>query len=240
MTNMEKQAVKTRVLVWDLPTRLFHWTLALVLAGSWLSHEMEASGFAAHQFLGYSALGLVLWRIAWGFVGPPFARFTSFLRGPGRVIAYLRGTGAGKESNRLGHNPAGGWAILLMLALVVLQSISGLFNGGELLMEGPWHHVLDKPWKGVVRDAHEVGFTLLLLMVALHLTAIAVYRLRHGQGLVTAMVTGYKSVSARGGPKGIQGHRIGLALLLAVLAGAAVWLLVAAAPQPTMDSLDIF
>jgi len=240
MTGMEKQAIEVKVLVWDLPTRIFHWALALSLAGSWLSHEAKASGFQVHQFLGCLALALVLWRIAWGFTGPPFARFASFVRGPGRVIRYLRSAGEGQESNRLGHNPAGGWAILLMLALVGFQAVSGLFNGGEMLMEGPWYHVLDKPWKGIVREAHEVGFNLLIVMVALHLAAIAVHRFRHGQRLVWAMITGFKAVAPSSGQKGISSHGVWLALGLAVLAGAAVWLLVALAPQPTLESLDIF
>lgn len=239
MIDMAKPSSRRGILVWDLPTRLFHWSLVGCLAGSWISHEMKASGFWLHQLFGYAALGLVLWRVAWGFAGPHYARFGSFLRGPGAVLGHLRGSLSGAAPDRPGHNPAGGWAVLAMLALVAVQALSGLFNGGELLMEGPWHHVLDRDWKRWARACHALTFSLLLAMAALHLAAIAFYRLRHGHRLAGAMIHGYRPGPGEAGAA-ITGYSAWRALLLAVLAAALVWALVAAAPPPTLESLDIF
>lgn len=239
MIDMENNPGQRGILVWDLPTRLFHWSLVGCLAGSWISHEMKASGFWLHQLFGYTALALVLWRVGWGFAGTRYARFDSFLRGPGAVLRYLRGSLSGQVSAPLGHNPAGGWAVAVMLALVAFQCLSGVFNGGELLMEGPWHHVLEKDWKRWVREAHELAFNLLVAMVALHLAAILYYRLRHGQRLAVAMIHGYRQGPREAGT-GIAGYSAWRAVLLAALAAGLVWALVAAAPAPTLESLDIF
>ncbi len=122
---------------WDLPTRLFHWLLVWAVFLSWLSHEYE--WFQLHLWSGYSVLVLVAFRFFWGFFGSQHSRFNDFVRSPARVWRYWRG-GVRSQS---GHNPAGGWSVLIMLALLLLQGLAGLFNSDGLLFDGPLYHALD-------------------------------------------------------------------------------------------------
>lgn len=226
-----------KIRVWDLPTRLFHWALVSCIAGAWITHEMGASGFEAHTWFGYTALTLALWRLGWGLAGTRHARFASFIRGPGKVTAYLRAAARGEAAKTTGHNPAAGWWVLLLLALVLSQGLTGLFNGGELLMEGPWFHTLDRDSAKLVEEAHELGFNLILALALLHLSALAFHRWRLGERLVAAMVTGRKSSGEPG--EGIGGDRWPWALGLLALAAALVWALVYLAPPPPVDG-DFF
>jgi cytochrome b len=126
-----KNANSNKTLVWDLPTRLFHWLLAAAFIAAWLTHE-DNRFLDIHVFAGYLFLGLLLFRLAWGVIGSHYARFHTFAHRWPTVWAYTRGLLTGEASRYLGHNPAGGWAIFLMLALGLLVSISGLLVlGGE-------------------------------------------------------------------------------------------------------------
>ena len=227
-----------QILVWDLPTRIFHWSLATCFFGAWITHEMEASGFWLHTIFGYSALTLVLWRLAWGFVGTHYARFRNFVRGPAATLAYLRAATSRPLTAQVGHSPSGAWAIIAMLALIVLQAGSGLFNGGELLMEGPWYHAIPGWAKDFFHELHELGFNTLLGLVGLHLAAILFYAIRKKQNLVPAMITGYSQ--AGGDSSGIGSQRLLLAAFLLALGALTVWTIVALAPQPSMDPMDMF
>jgi len=227
-----------KTLVWDLPTRLFHWFLAFCFAGAWISHEMGVGGFQIHKYFGYTIMTLVLWRVAWGVLGTRYARFSSFVKGPRAVFRYL-GTGEEKQGAAgPGHNPAGGWAILAMLALLAAQAGSGLGNGGELLMEGPWYHTLPGTYRNLAHETHELGFNLLLGLVGLHLAAVLFYRVRHGRKLVSAMVTG-RQETGPGTPE-ISSHGLWRALVLLALCAGLVWALVSAAPPPPLDGMDFF
>lgn len=227
-----------KILIWDLPTRVFHWLLAICFAGAWISHEMELAGFRIHTFFGYAILTLVLWRLGWGVLGTRYARFSSFVRGPRAVFRYLGGNPGQDRSTAAGHNPAGGWAILAMLGLLAAQAGSGLGNGGELLMEGPWYHALSETYRDLAHEVHEVGFNLLLVMVGLHLGAVTFYQLRYGRKLISAMLTG--RADAGPGAREIDSHGLLRALALLVLCAGAVWALVNSAPPPAMDSMEYF
>ena len=227
-----------KTLVWDLPTRLFHWFLAFCFAGAWISHEMGVEGFRIHTFFGYSIMTLVLWRLCWGVFGTRYARFSSFVRGPRAVFQYL---GADKHKDtapEAGHNPAGAWAILAMLALLATQAGSGLANGGELLMEGPWFHTLAENYQDLAHEIHELSFNLLLGLVGLHLAAVLFHRVRHGRRLVSAMVTGRQETGP--GAQEITTHKALQALGLLALCAGLVWALVNAAPPPPLDGMDFF
>lgn len=227
-----------KTLIWDLPTRLFHWFLAFCFAGAWISHEMGVEGFQIHTFFGYTIMTLVLWRVAWGVLGTRYARFSSFVRGPGAVLRYLGASKLGYKAPEAGHNPAGGWAILAMLALLAIQAGSGLANGGELLMEGPWFHTLAENYQDLAHAIHELVFNLLLGLVALHLASVLYLRVRHGRRLASAMVTGKQETGA--GAQGITGHKALQALGLLALCAGLVWALVSAAPPPPLDGMDFF
>jgi cytochrome b len=204
--------------VWDLPTRLFHWSLLPLVLTAWVS--AEEGYMEVHEWCGYTALVLVAFRILWGFVGSSNSRFSNFLRGPRAVLHYLRQGGWSGE----GHNPAGGWSVVLMLALLLSQGVSGLFNEDDIAFSGPLAHLSgDIPVS--VHEWHELNFNLLLAVVGVHIVAVLWY-LRRGTNLVRPMVTGGSSGEATA-PRSVW-------LALALLAGCAalLWWLLSLAPKP--------
>lgn len=170
---------RSRILVWDLPLRVFHWLLALSFAGAFVTAEAEGAR-GVHLALGYTFFGLLAFRLAWGFVGSRHARFRAFARGPAAVAGYLRSLLARRPVHYVGHNPAGGWAILAMLTLGLAVAASGValqfdaFGGG-------------------LEELHEGLSNTLLALVVLHLAGVIVGSIAHRENLVAAMVTGYKA-----------------------------------------------
>jgi len=169
-----------RIMVWDVPTRVFHWLLVLSFAGAFLTSESERYR-DIHVVLGYILLGLIAFRLLWGFVGTRYARFRSFLFKPGEVVAYLQSLFKGKPAHYVGHNPAGSVAIWLLLALGIASGVSGvmLFQdiGGEALEE-----------------LHEFASYAMLAVVGLHVAGVAVSSVMHRENLVRSMITGFKRV----------------------------------------------
>jgi len=174
--------ISDRTLVWDLPTRAFHWLLAASFAGAYLTSESERLR-DVHMLLGYSAAGLVTFRVLWGLVGTRYARFTSFPLSPRAAIDYLKSLLALSPRHYVGHNPAGSWAILGMLALIAGTALTGWANALEI---GP-------EW---VEDVHEAFGNAALALVVVHVAAVIVSSLLHRENLPRAMVTGYKPGSA--------------------------------------------
>jgi cytochrome b len=204
--------------LWDLPTRLFHWSLAPLLLTAWIS--AEEGYMEVHEWCGYTAIVLVAFRILWGFTGNTHARFANFLRGPGAVIRYFR-TG---DWSGAGHNPAGGWSVVVMLALLLSQGVSGLFNEDDISFSGPLSH-LAGGLTDSIHEWHEWNFNLLLALVGVHIAAVLLY-LRRGKNLVRPMLTGGSSTTD--GPRG----NIRLALALVAGCAALLWWLLSLAPKP--------
>src|SRR5512135_1279612 len=169
---------KQRILVWDLPTRLFHWLLAASFLGAFLTAESERYR-DIHVALGYTVLGLVAFRFVWGLVGTRYARFASFPVAPRRVFGYLKSLLTRAPQHHVGHNPAGSLAIYAILALALLAGASGYaaYNeiGGETLAE-----------------LHEGAANAMLGLVLVHIAAVIVSSLLHRENLVAAMLNGYK------------------------------------------------
>ena len=207
---MAKRAVK----VWDLPLRLFHWSLAVVLTGSFLS--VQAGEMELHQTFGFLAVTLVLWRVIWGVVGSSTARFTEFVRGPKALRAYL----ADDEAGTLGHTPLGGLSVLALLGLVLAQAGTGLFANDDIFFDGPWAGVVGKDASDQLTGLHGTIRIVLLAMIVVHILAIAVYAMR-GRNLLTPMFTGVRLVD-EGTP--VAEPRMGgwLAALAALALAAAV------------------
>jgi len=175
-----------RVRVWDLPTRLVHWALAVLVVVAWLTAGERMN---IHRYAGYGILGLVIFRLYWGVVGGSTARFSQFMKGPGAVLAYVRGWRGAPAS--FGHNPLGALSVLLLVLLLISQVGLGLFaidiNGME---SGPFARFIDFETGRQASDLHELNFRLLQAAVALHLVAIAAYAVFKRRNLVKPMVTG--------------------------------------------------
>ncbi|GIX09984.1 cytochrome b/b6 domain-containing protein [Elioraea sp.] len=207
--------------IWDVPTRLFHWALALTLVGSFVTvrmHEMRL-----HAYCGYMALTLVLFRLLWGVIGSESARFATFLRGPRAALAHLRHLLAGRPDRETSHNALGGWAVVLMLGLVLAQGTTGLFANDDILFDGPLVPLVGKEVSDRLTAWHYRISDLLLIVVIAHVAAVIAYRLA-GHRLIEAMVTGAKRLPAGVRPPRLAGP-VPAAAALAVAAGT-VWAVV--------------
>jgi cytochrome b len=173
-----------RAPVWDLPVRATHWLLALLIPFSWWSAMNDHLPW--HRLSGYTILGLLTFRVIWGIVGSPTARFAQFLRGPRGVVAYL----AGKAAPVVGHNPLGGWSVAAMLVALAAQVGLGLFSVDEDSIEaGPLSKFVNFDTSRAIAHLHAQLFWVLLGLIGLHLGAVAVYAFRR-RNLVWPMITG--------------------------------------------------
>jgi len=210
--------------VWDLPTRVFHWSFAAVVTASIISAKAEAYDW--HFRFGYAALALLAFRLVWGVVGPRYARFSSFLPHPARALAYLRGV----PHDRPGHNPLGAWSVYALLLIVALQAGTGLFTSDDVMVEGPLLDMVSHGTADVLGRLHRLNETLIYAVIALHLGAVIWYGRVKRRPLVRAMITGDADIAiAAPAARDDWLVRIGAA---AVLAGAAagVWWLVTVRP----------
>jgi cytochrome b len=221
--------MKSRVRVWDGAVRASHWLLVLLIGAAYLTEEFDAMDW--HQRIGLTVLGLIVFRLVWGLVGSRHARFTDFLRGPATVRAYLRGAWRG-----LGHNPLGGWSVLLLLLMPLGMVATGLFANDDVVFKGVLADWVDKDVSDRLTGLHHLGFDLLLGLIALHLGAIAYHRLFRGEHLVKPMLTGWKEIEAGtdDDAPGAERYRGGpFALILALtIAGLTVWGVLAMEPPP--------
>lgn len=211
-----------KVPVWDLPTRLFHWTLAGLIAFSWWSAEYHHDDW--HIWSGMAVLTLLIFRLLWGFFGSSTARFANFVRGPRAVLGYLRGGWRG-----IGHNPLGALSVVALLGLTALQVGLGLIASDEDgLMAGPLANLVSIDTTDTARELHEALFNVLLAFIVLHVAAILFYKLR-GKGLLGPMITGRREAEP-----GVQPMRSGkwwvAILCLAVALGVTRWIIAGAPP----------
>lgn len=220
-----------RRLVWDWPLRLWHWLLALSLGGSWLTAELGFDYTEWHMRLGYTALGLIVFRLCWGVLGNRYARFPAWWPSPRAVLNYLRTLRSSTEQPQ-GHSPLGGLATWVLLTVVTVQAGTGLFVNDDILYSGPYEGAVSRAWAKWLNDLHHSNFDWILAAVGLHVFAIAMYRLFKGQRLVSAMVTGKAPVPVEAEAVTPPWWRI---LLAIALAGLAVWLLLALAPEPSYE-----
>jgi cytochrome b len=233
-------------LVWDLPLRLFHWLLVLSIAASWYTAEYSEeyvqlgeriiSYTQLHFYLGYWALGLIAFRILWGFVGPRNARFTTFVSGPSRVLAYLRTLLRRDAPAAVGHNPLGGLVVIVMLLMIGAQAVTGLFLiDNTEIWTAPYHSAVSSETAGTLGSFHHLNFDVLIWVIALHVLAILFYRLYKGQNLVAAMITGRKPGAAVAAHEAITSSQLWKALIVVLVCAAGIWLLLNQAPPPPVD-----
>jgi cytochrome b len=181
-----------KIYVWDLPTRLFHWSLVALVAFQWLSGEFKDELLELHILGGYAILVLAAFRLLWGFVGGQHARFGNFLRGVGPTLEYARALRANAAPHYLGHNPLGGWMIVALLAMLALQGLTGLFASDEVMGGGPLRNVVSDQLGEILTELHEGSFNVLMTLVVAHVASIVAHRLFKGEDLVRPMLTGYK------------------------------------------------
>jgi cytochrome b len=209
------------VLVWDVPTRIFHWLVVVLVAAAYATSKLNWMDW--HVRIGETLLALVLFRLLWGFFGSETARFHTFLSAPAAAWRHLRHVFHREADLQVGHNSAGGWMVVLLLALLLGETLSGLFVNNDVADDGPLTQWVPAAIANAITALHTILWDALLVAVVLHVLAIAVYAVAKGHNLLRPMVTGRKHL-----PERIRAPRqasVMLALLLLVVSATAVTLL---------------
>ena len=210
--------------LWDIPTRLFHWTIVCCVVLAWWSAENER--YELHEWTGFTIIALVVTRIAWGIFGSPHSRFADFLVGPRRVLDYIRGAPPASA----GHNPLGGWSVVAILLLLLAQGVSGLFNSDDVLFSGPLYYAASTGFRDAMGVVHEIAFNALVALVCLHIAAVFYHQWRRREKLLQAMV--------RGSAPGKEGRAAPVTPWLAratlALVALALWWGLEQAPKPQL------
>jgi cytochrome b len=185
------------VRAWDLPTRLFHWTLVVLVACAWVSHHYsERLGdytLKWHRWNGYAILVLIVFRLLWGFVGSSTSRFSRFVKWPWSAAGYGLDLLRGRDRHFLGHNPLGTYMILALLALLAVQGIFGLYTlEHNDTVAGPLKRTVSEPWVKFFTHWHRWGYYYILGFIALHILANVGYQAVKKDPLITGMITGRK------------------------------------------------
>lgn len=209
-----------RARIWDVPTRVFHWSLVACFAGAWFSDD--ARYLDPHVFLGYTMGGLIVFRLVWGLVGTRWARFASFRHSPLAGLRYLRAMLRRRHGHHVGHNPAGAWSIYLLLTLAAIVVISGIAALGGEKRHGPLAGSLSFATGDIAHDLHELVAWAMLGVVVLHVLGVVAGSIADRENLARAMITGSKRTDDPA--HGVAAKRIvAIVLVLAIAAGAAAW-----------------
>ena len=213
------------VRVWDLPTRLFHWALVVCIVGLVTTAQIGGNAMEWHFRFGYSVLTLLLFRLLWGFVGGHWSRFSTFLYSPASLLRYLRGREV--DGQPLGHSPLGALSVFAILALLLLQVGTGLFSDDEIAAVGPLSKLASGAVVSQLTHYHkDIGKVIVLILVLLHIGAIAFYRIKRKKDLIRPMLVGdVSSLTPQPASRDDAGSRALAAVILLGSAGAVAALL---------------
>lgn len=178
--------------VWDLPVRLFHALLAVAILGLFITANLGGNWMEWHKKIGFFVMGLIMFRVVWGFIGSYHARFINFVRAPSAVFVYAKGLLKPNGKHFLGHNPMGALSVLALLGTLAFQAITGLFSNDDIMLEGPYANTVSKALSDQITHLHKLNSELILILIGLHLAAIIFYSFYKKERLVKAMLTGDK------------------------------------------------
>lgn len=212
----------TERLVWDLPLRLFHWLLVCSLSASWITAKIGYDVRQYHVWLGFWMIGLLTFRVVWGFIGPRHARFASFFPRPRLLLAHIRESFRGRARPSAGHNPVGGLMVFALLILIAVQAISGLFVDDDIFYAGPYASTASESLTDVMSTIHHNIINVILALVAAHIAAVIYFSVLRKQALIRAMLTGRKSADVVSAQEEISGSRIWLAITIVIVVTAVI------------------
>ena len=193
MNNNQETERSIRVLVWDLPTRLFHWLLIASVILSFVTGNIGGTAMEYHMLSGYAILVLLIFRFVWGFVGSCTSRFSSFVKAPATVFSHVGMLlQREKETPYLGHNPLGGWSIVAMMLILFVQVATGLFANDDILTEGPLYTWVSKETSDLLTWLHLMNRFVLIALIAIHIFAVLFYLFFKHENLIGPMITGIK------------------------------------------------
>ena len=191
----ETEKGNQKIRVWDIPVRIFHWALVILIVSQIVTVSIGGNLMDYHVLGGYALLTLVLFRILWGLIGTPHARFVNFIHAPLAVFWYAYSLTGSSHEKHAGHNPLGGWSVIAMLASVLVQAVSGLFVDDEIMTTGPlWKFVSDDV-ASLFAAIHETNALILLTLICIHMGAILFYLVKKKDNLIVPMLNGMKTVS---------------------------------------------
>lgn len=203
------------VLVWDAATRLFHWLMVALVVAAYVT--WRRNWMIWHAWVGEALLALVLFRVAWGFLGGETARFARLVVSPRRAVEHLKYALVREPDRQVGHNPAGGWMVLLLLALMLFEALTGTYINNDIADEGPLTELVPARVADAIDSAHAVVWDVLLATIVIHVAAITFYAAIKGQNLLRPMITGRKILPA----SALEPRQGSPALAVALLVGAA-------------------
>jgi cytochrome b len=207
------------ILVWDFPIRIFHWLIVALVAAAYATWRLN--WMVWHGWIGDAVLTLVLFRLLWGFFGGETARFSRFIASPRTVLEHLKHSFRREPDHQVGHNPAGGWMVVLLLALLLVETLTGLYVANDIADEGPMTEIVPARAADAIASAHAIVWDVLLAAIVLHVLAIAGFAAVKGQNLLRPMVTGTKVLPASvAAPRAGSPARAGLLLLGCAVAAA--------------------
>jgi cytochrome b len=201
-----------KIQVWHAPTRLFHWLTAALVLAAYVTWRLDWMDW--HAKAGYAVLALVIFRLLWGVVGSDTARFSRFVTSPRRAFHHLKHALRREPDHQVGHNPAGAWMVLLLLALLLGETLSGLYVANDVADQGPLTELVPARIANAITALHWILWDALLAAIALHVLAIAIYAIAKGHDLLTPMVTGRKRM-----PPEVPRPRIGSLVRASLLLG---------------------
>jgi cytochrome b len=210
--------------VWDLPTRLFHWLLLVMVAVSFSTGSIGGNAMQYHEWSGFAILVLLVFRVCWGFAGSRASRFSDFVKGPAAVWRYATALVRGKSERYLGHNPLGGWSVLALLLVLLIQAVTGLFANDDIITEGPLYLWVSKPLSDWLTGVHRLNRYLIMALAAIHIAAVLFYLLVKRENLIKPMITGTKQWP--GGGTAPPAAPIWLAVAIAAILISALYILI--------------
>ncbi|MHB8253390.1 MAG: cytochrome b/b6 domain-containing protein [Acidiferrobacter sp.] len=230
MIDLQTNPVDTQtnkpVQVWDFPTRAFHWLLVLLIGWEWATSHLGGNWMTYHMWGGYVVLGLILFRVLWGFVGSTTARFSSFLCSPRRTWQYVKTLVTGSHNHSYGHNPLGGWSVAAFLVSLSIQVGTGLFSTDDILTAGPLNPLVRNRTADFLTLIHKVNFDVLLGLVAIHIVAVVLHRVIGGHNLVGPMITGRAPLKKSGAHPGLAFARGWTSILALTVSAVIAWLII--------------
>ena len=222
--------MKSKLLVWDFPVRLFHWLLVIALLAAWYTSDGERNLIDIHLQVGYFILGLIIFRIIWGVVGTQYAKFSQFVPSKQVLASYLKSSQQNKRYSTVGHNPLGALMVVLMLTLILSQAISGLFMNDDVFTTGPYYASVSSSVQKTMSFIHHNVFDVILVVSAIHIIAVFYYLIAKKINLIVPMLTGYK-VTDSNQNSGIKSSKLVIAIIVITLVALFIyWLVVLNVP----------
>jgi len=244
MTNYEKDSTPQTELnaqpktlkIWDLPVRLFHWSLVSLFIAAYITNALGTSYFKYHLWCGYAIIVLVSFRIIWGLVGTYHARFSNFVRNPITTLKYAISVVKKNEKHYVGHNPLGAVMVIVLLIAILVQAVTGLFTNDEIFNTGPLYGYISDSLSLQLTSLHRQLFYWILGAVVLHILAVLIHVFFKHDNIIKAMFTGKKSAQHAEDGKSIGSSRIILAIIIIALLSLLLAWVIVHAPEAVTSS----